>query len=145
MGLALLAVGTFHYWTNPALEPPLLTDLDRLELALAEQIRAQVRAVRDNPDDAEAHGQLGILYQAHGYPDLAKRCYENAMRADGTPPRWRYHWAALVTAQGNAEGAESALREVIAAAPDYAPPTSDSAWCCSIETPPGRPPTGSIT
>ena len=121
LGLALLAVGTFHYWANPALEPPLLTDLDRLEPALAEQIRVQVRAVRDDPDDAENHGQLGILYQAHGYPDLAKRCYENALHADGSQPRWRYHWAALVTAQGDTAGAESALREVIATAPNYAP------------------------
>lgn len=121
LGLAALAFGALHHRAKTAREPPLPTNLDTLEPALADRIRAQVQAVRDHPHDPETHGQLGILYQAHGYRDLAQRCYENATRADPSPPRWRHHWAALVAAQGNPKDAEGAFREVIAQVPDYAP------------------------
>ena len=120
-GLIALALGVSVYWAQVVPEPPLLVDLEGLEPAFADRVRAQVQVVRDNPQNPDAHGALGILYQAHGYPDSARRCYENAIGVDSSRPRWRHHWAALAAAQGDRKGAETAFRKVIAQAPDYAP------------------------
>lgn len=100
--------------------PPMPEDLTELEPILVEGIAALVRDAGDSPDDPEPLGRLGLLYEAHGYNEIAMECYTAASSRDHALPRWQYHWAVLAQGAGNAD-AEQAFREVIAKDPSFAP------------------------
>ncbi|MGD2108362.1 MAG: tetratricopeptide repeat protein [Phycisphaerae bacterium] len=134
LGVATMAVGVQrHFQAPPASNepvvnvteaswttPPMPEDLSELEPVLVEEIAAKVRDAGDFPDDPEPLGRLGLIYEAHGYSELAMECYEAARSRDPALARWQYHWAVLAQKAGDAE-AEGALREVIEKEPDYAP------------------------
>lgn len=121
LGLVVFLAGLTPLWLRQDRSAPIPDDLESLAPVLQERIRTYVQAVRQQPADPEAHGQLGLLYEAHGYHDLAKLCYANAIAIAESNPRWRYHWAVLAQESGDVQAAESNLREVIAKRPDYAP------------------------
>ena len=123
-GFVLLVAGMWRYGDEPdkASRPPLMPDdLSSLEPRLSGKIRTLVQEIRAHPDDADAHGRLGVLYEAHGFTDLARSRYAAALEADRRNVRWRYLWAVLAEAAGDAAGAEQSLRDVIAREPEYAP------------------------
>ena len=120
-GAVVFALALAPYLRQRALVAPLPADLSTLEAALRETIETHVQAAREQPDNPEPHGRLGILYEAHGYPTLALRCYRNAVAADRSIPRWQYHMAVLAGESGDISTALNALPEVIAKSPDYAP------------------------
>lgn len=121
LGLALFLLGVGSSLRNEAAEIPIPDDLSRLDPILVEHISATVQAIRQERDSAEKHGNLGMLYEAHHHVDLAMRCYQNASAVEPTNAIWRYRWAVLADAVGDVTRAEQALRDVVAAAPDYAP------------------------
>lgn len=119
-GLLVMAGGV---WRNRALNTklPLPDDLTSLAPSLAHQLDVQLQLVRDRRDDPDGHGRLGILYEAHGYTDLALRCYQRACELGETTARWRHHWSVLQDETGNAAAAEQGFRDVLALEPDYPP------------------------
>lgn len=102
-------------------EVPVPENLTSIEPAVAERIREAVATVRSKPDSAEAHGSLGVIYDAHGFAEPAMLCFERAFALDETQPRWRYLWARLAAFGGDIDSAITAYRDVIAREPAYAP------------------------
>ena len=100
---------------------PMPAGLDDLSPALAEEIRAKAAEVRRDPSNPEKHGALGLLYQTRGMTDIALQCYNSAVAAAPSQPRWRYLWATAAVESGLVEQAEQAFRTVIAQKPDYPP------------------------
>lgn len=106
---------------SPTTSVPVPRDLSRVEPVLAERINAALRAVSERPEDPKGHGQLGMLYEAHGRVELALECYTNAIALDSQSPRWHHHQGVLRYLEGDLAGAESSFRKVIARDPGYAP------------------------
>lgn len=107
---------------------PLPDNLEELEDAQQRKLKEAAQVVRERPDDAAAHGRLGMVLQANGFPDLALRAYANAFRVEPSAPRWHHHWAMLAVRNGDIEGAEQAFRAVIALEPEYAPALEQLGW-----------------
>ena len=134
VGVAVSSAGAWRYWLSPAPMsaptpvavqkapsiPPTPENLSELEPVLIEEIAACVRNANDWPDLPEPRGRLGLLYEAHGYSELAMQCYAGAYALEPADPHWRYLWAVLAQKAGDKD-AEDAFREVIAKKPEYAP------------------------
>lgn len=117
---AIIVAGAFkHPRFDPAL--PMPDDLSVLEPVLADSIRSHLRAVQDDPQDADRLGALGIVYEAHGYPDLALQAYEAAVTADPSNVRWAYFAAVVAHNRGKLALAESRVRTVIEGEATYVP------------------------
>lgn len=113
---------------EPAAAIPIPDDLSDLEPELAQAIRAHVDAVRNQPTNAVAMGQLGLLYEAHGLFGLALRCYESAAKLAGAHAKWSYFAAVLGFDRGITADVESELRAVVAVEPDFAPAHDRLGW-----------------
>lgn len=80
---------------------------------------ARKRAAGTN--HADAHGKLGLVYQAHQQQQAAAACFINAQRLAPDDYRWPYHLAVLREETGDFEAAVSLYSETLARAPDYLP------------------------
>ncbi len=121
IGASVLAFGLMRNRLHSPVSVPLPADLHILEPALVELIEECDRAIHARPDDPKAHGRLGAVYEVHGYPDLALRCYAAAVAMDPSDLRWRYFAGVILQERGRLAKAEKAFREVIEKEPDYAP------------------------
>lgn len=87
--------------------PPL--PLDHLEKAVSDQLqerRAQFDAIINNPatdpvQQADAHGDLGMMYQAYELFEAAEICYRNALTLDPENYHWNYSLAYLLQRNGD--------------------------------------------
>ena len=120
-GFLVLAVGISIRVQPSALPPPILPDSEGLDPELARRIQALSNAVAAQPTDPDRHGELGILYEAHGYRRLARVCYDNAVTVDGSRTRWHHHAGVAALQDGDLAFAESAFRRVIRQKPEYIP------------------------
>ena len=121
VGVVALGVSLMPFSAARTYTPPFPPDFNMLEPVLRERIEAAASLARDQPDNADRYGHLGLIYHAHGYLALASECYDRARRVDDANPRWRHHWAVLAATLGQVEEASVAFQEVIALEPDYAP------------------------
>jgi tetratricopeptide (TPR) repeat protein len=102
-------------------EIPEIEDLATLDPSLRAAIEEKVAAARRDPSDADACGELGRLYHAHGYYALARRSYQIA---HGRAPRaaaWPYYLGVLASGRGQTSEAIDSLRQALALDPDYLP------------------------
>ena len=113
---------------KPELTIPVPDDAARLGSAVQQELVTRVQRARQalrtperQGDFAEAQGRLGVFYEAYGYSSYALDCFVLAMSADAQNARWKYHWAILTNAHGNADDAIVAMRQVTALEPDYGP------------------------
>jgi len=128
VGATLFASGVLvhrHGRVQATPVPPFLAEVDG---RLAERVLTLTHEAASRPRQADAHGRLGILYEAHGFLGHAISCYANAVSAAPKEPRWWYHWASAVERAGDREGAERAYREVVRLKPDYAPAHERMGW-----------------
>ncbi|MGB7491201.1 MAG: tetratricopeptide repeat protein, partial [Thermoanaerobaculia bacterium] len=102
--------------------PPVLPqNLDLLEPAVAELIRSAALEVEAEPDQAEAHGRLGMVYEANNLWPEAESCYENAAALDPRDYRWRYRLAVAGRQTGNLERSLELLQQLVTERPELAP------------------------
>jgi len=91
IAIVLSGIGVGAWWSlrpDPPRPPAVPTDGLPTEVAAALlNARAEVLA---KPTDAEAWGQLGLLYAAHGFDDESAACWREAARLDPTDDRWPY-------------------------------------------------------
>jgi len=97
------------------LAPP--ADIDPL---VARAIEPALDRVRQSGDPA-AFGELGRVYHANKFFDLARRCYEIAAAGDDERPEWPYYLGILALERGRTTEATERLRQAIRRDPDYAP------------------------
>ena len=117
---AVLVVSTGWLWAaeSPAVPQP---DLDRLEPAVAELIRTTAQRVEAEPTQAEAHGRLGMVYEANSLWPEAESSYQRAVELDREDYRWRYRLAVASRQNGNLERSLELLQQLSTEQPDLAP------------------------
>ena len=100
---------------------PALPELSGQPPALREHLEAADRDARDRPTSPEAVGALGLAYHADLFLDHADRAYALAEALGAGAWRWTYYRALAHGMRGDTEGLAGALRQVVAAAPDFGP------------------------
>ncbi|MBI4606020.1 MAG: tetratricopeptide repeat protein [Planctomycetes bacterium] len=96
-------------------------DVSPLESLVRAQIEAATRACDAVPGDAGPAGRLGMLFQAYGWPEQARACYERAAALDRRDPRWRYLLGRILADLGRPAEAAAAVEEAIRLRPDDLP------------------------
>ena len=86
-----------------------------------EKIAEYHELVRANPSDADAVGNLGVIYEIHGFSKEALAAYELSSLLAPEEFRWIYYRAILLAARFNREQAIEVFDQAIAKRPDYGP------------------------
>lgn len=117
---AILVCSAGLLWAGEP-QPVLPPNLDRLEPAVAELVRSAALEVEAEPGRAQAHGRLGMVYEANTLWPEAESCYENATVLDPGDYRWRYRLAVASRQTGNLERSLELLRQLVTERPELAP------------------------
>ena len=88
---------------------------------IQEKIHAHQRKVRQNPLDPKSVGELGIVYELHGFPNQAIQAYQLASQLDPRESRWPYYQAILLAARFDIEDALRQIELAIQVNPSYTP------------------------
>lgn len=103
------------------LAPPLPENLADLDPRVAERIARARAGIESDPDDAQAWGELGMVYGAERLRNLALVCFQEAALRDARQPRWPYREACTLAAMGRVAEAVGAIERSLALEPTYAP------------------------
>ena len=103
--------------------------VSKLTSVLADEAHAEVQEkiieyqqrVEATPLDATAIGNLGVVYELHGFPEEALEAYELAETLEPDEFRWRYYQSILMAARFDLEHALEKIAEAVERQPDYAP------------------------
>jgi len=121
LGPALAAGLALVSCSGPDELPPARTaDVQALAPAVRELVESHVAAAEREPGSADAHGTLGLVYEANALWDEARRSFENAARLDPESRTWPYHAAVAMRQAGDPDGGLAILREVVERFPDHA-------------------------
>ena len=93
--------------------------LEQLEPNVRSAIETAIRRAREE-GDAEAIGELGRVYHANEFPELARRCYEIAVELDPNRHDWSYYLGRLAVDSGRADAVEW-FRKCTEQSPGFAP------------------------
>ena len=110
IGLAIVGLVALGIWRRDGPAPVLPEELERLDPELVSMIEDLAAAVQANPRDPNAHGRLGLIYEANGLFDEARRCYETVGQLADSTPWWSYHLAIATRQAGDFDGAMQLLR-----------------------------------
>ena len=94
-----------------AVAPPLPADMSTFDAAIAEQINAEVEALRRDPHDATRWRELGMLYHAHDQFDLAIECYRQSLALAADNAQTHYYLALAENRRGRTGEAIAAIRQ----------------------------------
>jgi tetratricopeptide (TPR) repeat protein len=78
-----------------------------------------LRMLTLNPQDADAHHQLGLIHLKRMNFDAAARYFENAIRIDGTDPDYHYYRGRVHEMQGEWQQALQQYEETYRLSPEY--------------------------
>ncbi|MHC4948771.1 MAG: tetratricopeptide repeat protein, partial [Planctomycetota bacterium] len=84
-------------------------------------IEEHVERVEADRSDAEAHGELGLVYEANSLWHEAQACFANAAALADDDFLWRYHEAIGMRQTGAVEAALVRMEELAGDRPDFAP------------------------
>lgn len=115
----VLAALTAACTRGPAV--PSLESFGTLDAAVAALITEHLTALREQPDDANRWGVLGMTLEANGLTPAAADVYATATTLQASHGRWWYHLARLRARDGDADGALAAYDQAIEISPDYVP------------------------
>lgn len=128
----VIAVGSIRLARDPeprrastarpqSLSIPEIADLDGLDPAFAGAVREAVSAAREASERGDLFGELGKLYDAHQYYELARQCYEIAQQLDPRTADWPYYLGAFAAERGRLSDAARDFRRAASLRPDYPP------------------------
>lgn len=142
-GLSILLFGAVRFFKSPPIQTPARQHAVAVAVPIETTPTIQTSAIPDgiaefgpeardyaqmvieeafnNPKDAEAHGALGLLYDAYGFRQYALRCFANAIKSSPGNARWKYHWAVVAYDVGETDEAIAKMRDVCQSEPDYGP------------------------
>jgi protein O-GlcNAc transferase len=123
MALAVLLIVAL---AQPALRADSSPDLPRITYdnflpAVRDQVKKAYAAAQASPDDAEASGRLGMVFDAYEQFDSAEVCYRRAHMLDVRSFRWLYYLGWVQAAQGRHEDAVATLAAALRSKPDDLP------------------------
>jgi hypothetical protein len=105
--------------TNPYQKPPFYSRYLHPESALDRQVQLKLDALRQNPDSARLHNDLGALLAAKGFPKDAELEYVRAIHSDPKfYPAW-YNLGLIREARGDQAGAVRAFRHTLDLKPGH--------------------------
>lgn len=84
-------------------------------------IQKHVQQARRQPENANLHGTLGMIYEANELWDLAIASYANGTLLNPEYPDWRNHHGICLMGLGKFDEAEEVFRELVLDHPDFAP------------------------
>ena len=115
----LLALAGCQSGPPPGLEP--LPDLSTKVFlpAIRTEIDKALGAAKQNPKDASAAGELGMLLHAHRENVAAEACYRRAVELAPEEFRWRYYLGQVQASRGHGEDAARNLRRALKIDPSY--------------------------
>jgi tetratricopeptide (TPR) repeat protein len=116
--LALLAACSGRH---PPGDAPVEIDASRYDPEVAALFARLVEEAKRDPAAADPRGRLGMAYEANDLPERAVESYEQATRLEPSEPRWWYHAAIVLFAQGEAARAVASMDSAIARDDRYAP------------------------
>jgi tetratricopeptide (TPR) repeat protein len=95
--------------------PPQVAGMDP---ELASLVQTFVERVEASPSDPEAHGELGLVYEANSMSHEAEQCYEKAALLQPESARWRYRQGIVQRTAGKLEEALVNMRRAYEKAPE---------------------------
>ncbi|HKX00830.1 MAG TPA: tetratricopeptide repeat protein [Bryobacteraceae bacterium] len=100
-----------------------LADIQREEFepAIGEQIRSAYEEAARRPDDAEATGRLGMIFQCYGKYEWAAICYRRAQTLAPRSARWSYYLGNVEAWLGKDHEAAGHLRQALKLDARYTP------------------------
>lgn len=104
-----------------ALGLPPIPDVTQLTKERAEHVYRALENIRNRPDDGDAYGALGEVYEALNLRPYALDLYQRAERMKPGNFEWPYQQGRLDKAYGSDESAAAALQRAVALDPKYAP------------------------
>jgi len=103
-----------RFGENPYADPPFYARYLNTGSPVDRQIQQLIDILRENPNNAAAHNELGSLLAVKGFPNDAEREFRRAVAADPDfHPAW-YNLALVRQAQGETYAALRALRRTVA-------------------------------
>ncbi|HED66560.1 MAG TPA: tetratricopeptide repeat protein, partial [Planctomycetes bacterium] len=102
-------------------DPPIPARMEELEASVAKRIGRGLDAIREDPDSAQAWGELGMLYEVVVLRSQAIECYEQAALRDPSDPRWPYREGVCRGRMDEVRAAIADLERSIEIDPSYAP------------------------
>ncbi|MBK7641492.1 MAG: tetratricopeptide repeat protein [Planctomycetes bacterium] len=118
LALLLLFPGLFAACSKPSFEPAVLNQTRELDAEVLALVESKVAAVRAAPGDAQAHADLGLVYEANGLWDAAEQSFAHALSIESSKPIWIFHRALALREGGQSEQALAAMREAAAKLPN---------------------------
>ena len=94
---------------------------DQANIQVRERIEEYQRRVSENPKDPIAVGNLGVVYELHGFSEEALIAYDYATTLDPNTLKWPYYHAILLAARFDLEYALDRITLAIDRNPEYAP------------------------
>jgi len=79
----------------------------------------QLHALTLNPQDADAHYQLGLIHLKRRHLDVARRYFENALKIDPADPDYHYSLGRVHEMNGEWAGALEQYEETYRLSPEY--------------------------
>jgi tetratricopeptide (TPR) repeat protein len=118
LGVVALVAWLARVRSHPPVEPE---HPETVSPELADYLPRFIQAVRDKPESAEAHANLGLVYEANEMWPEARKCFENAADLDRKEPLASYHAGLAAIEMKDDAGAELALRQATKRARTFAP------------------------
>lgn len=126
IGLATIGVVIlvgYAVWArqNPAFDPVRPRVSRTLNDGVRSLVDSQIAVVGQSPRSAEAHGTLGLIYEANEMWTEAEASFDIAARLDSRNASWAHHAAVAAYETGDVEDSIARWREVTLHHPSFAP------------------------
>ena len=89
----------------PTAQIPRIEDLADLDPGMRQATESAISSLQPDLGNGERWGELGMVYHAHQYFELAREAYEQALQLDTTDARWSYYLAVLALDRGQRDRA----------------------------------------
>ena len=120
--LCLTIVGcTEIYEKPPAVETLTSVNVNEADVEVQERIREYQNRVQMNPESADRVGELGIVFELHGFSSEALVAYELASMLDPSEFKWLYYRSILLAARFDLDAAIEEITVAIQLNPEYGP------------------------
>lgn len=93
-------------------QPPMMTTADGADPAVVAAVEKARQQVQADPNSAANWGELGMVFDAHGFDREAEECFAEAERLNPTDPRWPY-FRGVAAAVHHPEHAVALLKRAI--------------------------------